>query len=397
MSEENKRIYLASPHMGGLEEMFVKEAFDTNWIAPLGANVDGFEKELSEYVGSKTGAALASGTAAIHMALKAVGIKKGDKVFCSSLTFAASCNPIIYEGGIPVFIDSEPESHNMSPVALEKAFKAYEEKGEMPKAVIVVNLYGQSADMDKIIEICKKYNVPIIEDAAESLGATYKGKYSGTFGEYGIYSFNGNKIITTSGGGMLVSNNEEGIAKVRFWSTQARDKARHYEHTELGYNYRMSNIVAGIGRGQLRVLEDRIAKKKEIFETYKEAFKEIEDIEMMPVCEYGEPNYWLTTITLNENSKVKPLDIILALERENIESRLIWKPMHIQPYYKEYDFYSHNDEDEVSVSEDIFNRGVCLPSDTKMSDHDMDRVIGIIKNLFQKEMNEIYCKKVVLV
>ena len=382
MSEENKRIYLASPHMGGLEEVFVKEAFDTNWIAPLGANVDGFEKELSEYVGSKTGAALSSGTAAIHMALKAVGVKKGDKVFCSSLTFAASCNPIIYEGGIPVFIDSEPESHNMSPVALEKAFKAYEEKREMPKAVIVVNLYGQSADMDKIIEICKKYNVPIIEDAAESLGATYKGKHSGTFGEYGIYSFNGNKIITTSGGGMLVSNNEEGIAKVRFWSTQARDKARHYEHTELGYNYRMSNIVAGIGRGQLRVLEDRIAKKKEIFETYKEAFKEIEDIEMMPVCEYGEPNYWLTTITLNENSKVKPLDIILALEKENIESRPIWKPMHIQPYYKEYDFYSHNDEEEISVSEDIFNRGVCLPSDTKMTKEEQERVIKIIKELF---------------
>lgn len=397
MSEENKRIYLASPHMGGLEEVFVKEAFDTNWIAPLGANVDGFEKELSEYVGSKTGAALASGTAAIHMALKAVGVKKGDKVFCSSLTFAASCNPIIYEGGIPVFIDSEPESHNMSPVALEKAFKAYEEKEEMPKAVIVVNLYGQSADMDKIIEICKKYNAPIIEDAAESLGATYKGKHSGTFGDYGIYSFNGNKIITTSGGGMLVSNNEEGIAKVRFWSTQARDKARHYEHTQLGYNYRMSNIVAGIGRGQLRVLEDRIAKKKEIFETYKEAFKDIEDIEMMPVCEYGKPNYWLTTITLNEKSKVKPLDIILALEKENIESRPIWKPMHIQPYYKEYDFYSHNDEDKVSVSEDIFNRGICLPSDTKMSNHDMDRVIRIIKNLFQKEINEIDNKKEVLV
>lgn len=397
MSEENKRIYLASPHMGGLEEVFVNEAFDTNWIAPLGANVDSFEKELSEYVGIKTGAALASGTAAIHMALKAFGVKRGDKVFCSSLTFAASCNPIIYEGGIPVFIDSEPESHNMSPVALEKAFKAYEENGEMPKAVIVVNLYGQSADMDKIIKMCKKYNVPIIEDAAESLGATYKGKQSGTFGDYGIYSFNGNKIITTSGGGMLVSNNEEGIAKVRFWSTQARDKARHYEHTELGYNYRMSNIVAGIGRGQLRVLEDRIAKKKEIFETYKEAFKDIEDIEMMPVCEYGEPNYWLTTITLSENSKVKPLDIILALEKENIESRPIWKPMHTQPYYKEYEFYSHNDEEEISVSEDIFNRGVCLPSDTKMSDHDMDRVIGIIKNLFQKEINEIDGKKEVLV
>lgn len=382
MAEENKRIYLASPHMGGLEEVFVKEAFDTNWIAPLGANVDGFEKELSEYVGIKTGAALSSGTAAIHMALKAIGIKRGDKVFCSSLTFAASCNPIIYENGIPVFIDSEPESYNMSPVALKRAFKDFEEKGEMPKAVIVVNLYGQSADMDKIMGICKRYNVPIIEDAAESLGATYKGKYSGTFGEYGVYSFNGNKIITTSGGGMLVSNNEEGIEKVRFLSTQARDKARHYEHTELGYNYRMSNIVAGIGRGQLRVLEDRIARKKEIFETYKEAFKDIEDIEMMPICEYGEPNYWLTTITLNENSKVKPLHIILALEKENIESRPIWKPMHIQPYYKGYDFYSHNDYGKIIVSEDIFNRGVCLPSDTKMTKEEQERVIEIIKNLF---------------
>lgn len=384
MVGENKSIYLSSPHMGGMEEVFVKEAFDTNWIAPLGANVDGFEKELSEYVGCKTGAALSSGTAAIHMALKAIGIKKEDKVFCSSLTFAASCNPIIYEGGIPVFIDSEPESWNMSPVALEKALKSCEEKGEMPKAVIVVNLYGQSANMDEIMEICKKYNVPIIEDAAESLGATYKGKYSGTFGEYGIYSFNGNKIITTSGGGMLVSNNEEGIEKVRFWSTQARDKARHYEHTELGYNYRMSNVVAGIGRGQLIVLEERIDKKKEIFEAYKEAFKAIKDIEMMPICEYGEPNYWLTTIKLKECSKVKPLDIILALEKENIEARPIWKPMHIQPYYKECDFYSHNEGGKISVSEDIFNRGVCLPSDTKMSKEDQERVIKIIKNLYEK-------------
>ena len=382
MSEEKKRIYLASPHMGGLEEAFVKEAFDTNWIAPLGANVDGFERELAEYVGIKNGAALSSGTAAIHMALKAIGVKRGDKVFCSSLTFAASCNPIVYEGAIPVFIDSEPESQNMSPIALEKAFKDFEKKGEMPKAVIVVNLYGQSADMDKILEICNRYNVPVIEDAAESLGATYKGKHSGTFGEYGIYSFNGNKIITTSGGGMLVSNNEEGINKVRFWSTQAREKARHYEHKELGYNYRMSNIVAGIGRGQLRVLEDRVAKKKEIFERYKEGFKDIEDIEMMPVCEYGEPNYWLTTITLKENSRVKPLDIILALEKENIESRPIWKPMHMQPYYEKCDFYSHKEEGEISISEDIFNRGVCLPSDTKMTKEEQERVINIIKELF---------------
>lgn len=382
MSEEKRRIYLASPHMGGLEEEFVKEAFSTNWIAPLGPNVDGFEKELAEFVGVTSAAALVSGTSAIHMALKAIGVEKGDKVFCSSLTFAASCNPIIYENGIPVFIDSEPESHNMSPIALEKAFKECEGLGEMPKAVIVVNLYGQSADMYKILEICNKYKVPVIEDAAESLGATYKEKYSGTFGEYGIFSFNGNKIITTSGGGMLVSNNEEKIKKVRFWSTQSRENERHYEHKELGFNYRMSNVVAGIGRGQLRVLEERIAKKKEIFETYREAFKEISDIEMMPVCEYGEPNYWLTTITLKENSKVKPIDIILALEKENIESRPIWKPMHIQPYYKEYNFYSHNEEG-ISVSEDIFNRGVCLPSDTKMTESEQKRVIEIIKGLFK--------------
>lgn len=382
MSEEKRRIYLASPHMGSLEEEFVKEAFSTNWIAPLGPNVDGFEKELAEFVGVTSAAALVSGTSAIHMALKAIGVEKEDKVFCSSLTFAASCNPIIYENGIPVFIDSEPESHNMSPIALEKAFKECERLGEMPKAVIVVNLYGQSADMDKILELCNKYKVPVIEDAAESLGATYKGKYSGTFGEYGIFSFNGNKIITTSGGGMLVSNNEEKIKKVRFWSTQSRENERHYEHKELGFNYRMSNVVAGIGRGQLRVLEDRIAKKKEIFETYREAFKEISDIEMMPVCEYGEPNYWLTTITLKENSKVKPLDIILALEKENIESRPIWKPMHIQPYYKEYDFYSHNEEG-ISIAEDIFNRGICLPSDTKMTENEQKRVIEIIKGLFK--------------
>lgn len=382
MSEEKRRIYLASPHMGGLEEEFVKEAFSTNWIAPLGPNVDGFEKELAEFVGVTSAAALVSGTSAIHMALKAIGVEKGDKVFCSSLTFAASCNPIIYENGIPVFIDSEPESHNMSPLALEKAFKDCERLGEMPKAVIVVNLYGQSADMDKILELCNKYKVPVIEDAAESLGATYKGKHSGTFGEYGIFSFNGNKIITTSGGGMLVSNNEEKIRKVRFWSTQSRENERHYEHKELGFNYRMSNVVAGIGRGQLRVLEERIAKKKEIFETYREAFKEIRDIEMMPICEYGEPNYWLTTITLKENSKVKPIDIILALEKENIESRPIWKPMHIQPYYKEYDFYSHNEEG-ISIAEDIFNRGICLPSDTKMTENEQKIVIEIIKGLFK--------------
>ncbi len=382
MSEENKRIYLASPHMGGMEKKFVQEAFDTNWIAPLGPNVNNFEKEIEDYIGVKSAAALVSGTSAIHMALKALGIKEGDRVFCSSLTFAASCNPIIYEKGEPIFIDSEPESWNISPLALKKAFLECEKECKLPKAVIVVHLYGQSADMDKIKKICSEYNVPIIEDAAESLGATYKGIQTGTIGDYGIYSFNGNKIITTSGGGMLVSSNEDKINKVKFWITQARDNARHYEHTEIGYNYRMSNVIAGIGRGQLRVLDERIAKKKEIFETYKEAFKDIKDIEMMPICKYGEPNYWLSCMTINEDSKVKPIDVILALEEENIESRPIWKPMHIQPLYNGYKFFNHNDYGKA-VSELIFDNGLCLPSDTKNTEEDMERIINIIKNLFK--------------
>ena len=379
MSKE--KIYLSSPHMGGEEKKYIEEAFRDNWVAPLGPNVNNFEKELAEYVGISDAAALSSGTAAIHLALKLVGISRNDKVFCSSLTFAASCNPIIYEGAEPVFIDSEPESWNMSPKALEKAFEDANKNNDLPKAVIVVNLYGQSADMDSIINICNKYDVPIIEDAAESLGATYKGKYSGTFGKFGIYSFNGNKIITTSGGGMLISNDVDAIKKARFWSTQSRDNRRYYHHTELGYNYRMSNIVAGIGRGQLKVLKDRVQKKKEIFETYKNAFKDIKDIEMMPICEYGESNYWLTTITINNTSKVTPIDIIEALEKENIESRNIWKPMHMQTYYAKCKFYSHLDNNK-SISEDIFNRGVCLPSDTKMKDKDINRVINIIKELF---------------
>lgn len=382
IKKENKRIYLASPHMGGLEETFVKEAFDTNWVAPLGPNVNNFEKEIAEYVGIDHASALVSGTSAIHLAIKLLGIKPGDVVFCSSLTFAASCNPIIYEGAEPVFIDAEYESLNMSPIALKNAFKAYSEKGKLPRAVIVVHLYGQSANMDEIMAICNEYNVPVIEDAAESLGATYKGKQTGTIGKYGIYSFNGNKIITTSGGGMLVSNDEEGIKKSRFWATQARDNERYYQHTELGYNYRMSNIVAGIGRGQLRVLDERIAKKKYIYEKYKEAFKDIADIEMANICEYGEPNYWLSVALLSPESKVKPLDIILALEEENIESRHIWKPMNMQPFYEKYDFFKADNNDEISVGEDIFNRGICLPSDTKMSDEEINRIIKIIKGLF---------------
>lgn len=378
--EKKSRIYLSSPHMGGMEKDFVNEAFDTNWIAPLGPNVNNFEKELSEYVGAKGGAALSSGTSAIHMALKAVGVKTGDLVFCSSLTFSASCNPIIYEKAIPVFIDSEKESWNMCPKALEKAFIWTEEEKKLPKAVIVVHLYGQPANMDKILEVCNKYNVPIIEDSAESLGATYKNKQTGTFGEYGIFSFNGNKIITTSGGGMLVSDNLERLEKVRFWSTQARENERHYEHKELGYNYRMSNIVAGIGRGQLRVLEERIEKKKWIYDYYKKAFKDIKEIQMQPICDDRKSNYWLSCITLNEKSKIKPLDIIIALEKENIEARNIWKPMHMQPYYKEFKFFKLGDK---SVSEEIFENGLCLPSDSKNTEEDMERVVKIIRELFE--------------
>ena len=368
--------------MGGLEESFIKEAFDTNWIAPLGPNVNNFEKEVAEYVGIKDAAALVSGTSAIHLAIKLLGIKEGDTVFCSDLTFAASCNPIMYEKATPVFIDSEYESFNMSPIALKKAFECYEKKGILPKAVIVVHLYGQAANMDEIMEICNKYNVPVIEDAAESLGATYKGQQTGTFGKYGIYSFNGNKIITTSGGGMLVSNDDEAIKKARFWSTQSRDNARYYKHTELGYNYRMSNIVAGIGRGQIRILNERIAQKKYIYEKYKEAFKDIPDIEMANICDYGKPNYWLSVATINIESKVKPIDIILKLEENNIESRHVWKPMHMQPYYEKYDFFSSFSYHGISVSEDIFNRGICLPSDTKMNEEEINRVIEIIKDLF---------------
>lgn len=375
---ENKKIYLASPHMSdeGYEQEYVKEAFDTNWIAPLGENVNEFEKGIQEYVQVKSAAALTAGTAAIHMALKALEVKEGDIVFCSSLTFSASANPIIYQNATPVFIDSEEETWNMSPEALEKAFEKYPN----PKAVIVVHLYGNPAKMDEIMEICNKHNVHIIEDAAESLGSTYKNKHTGTFGKYGVYSFNGNKIITTSGGGMLVSNDEEKIQKVRFWATQARDKAPYYQHTEIGYNYRMSNIVAGIGRGQLKVLEERVDEKTKIYNTYKEAFKDIKEIKMQPISYGTRPNHWLSVITLDKNSKVTPTDIIKALEKENIESRRVWKPMNIQPIFEKYDFIKVK---EKSVAEDLFERGVCLPSDTKMIEKDMQRVIETVKKLFK--------------
>ena len=374
----NKKIYLASPHMSdeGYEREYVKEAFDTNWIAPLGENVNKFEEELAKYVGTKHAAALSAGTAAIHMAFKALDVKQGDIVFCSDLTFSATANPITYQNATPVFIDSEKETWNMDSKALEKAFEKYPQ----PKAVIVVYLYGTPGKIDEIKAICDKHGVPLVEDAAESLGATYKGKETGTFGKYGIYSFNGNKIITTSGGGMLVSEDEERIAKVRFWATQSREKARHYEHKEIGYNYRMSNIVAGIGRGQLKVLDLRIKQKTEIYNRYKDAFKDITDIELQPTPVETKPNHWLTAITVKADSKVKPLDIMEALEKENIESRPVWKPMHMQPVFKENDFIKVK---ENAVSEDLFERGVCLPSDTKMTEDEQNRVIEIIKKLWK--------------
>lgn len=368
-----EKIWLSSPHMSeeGYEMEFVKEAFDTNWIAPLGPNVNQFEKEVAKYVGTSDAAALVSGTSALHLALKAAGVGTGDIVFCQSLTFSASANPIIYEKAIPVFIDSDYQTWNMCPVALEKAFNKYPNV----KAVMVVHLYGMAADMDEIVALCKKYKVKLIEDAAESLGTTYKGKQTGSFGDYGIFSFNGNKIITTSGGGMLVSNNEDSIKKARFWSTQSRENERHYEHKDLGFNYRMSNVVAGIGRGQMKVLEKRVAKKREIYFKYKEAFSNISEIQMMPMNEWNKPNCWLSSLTIT--GKVKPLDVMISLEQENIEARPLWKPMHLQPFFSEFDFVGEG------ISEDLFLRGLCLPSDTKMTEEQQDRVISIVKGLFE--------------
>lgn len=380
MTNMSKKILLASPHMSdeGYEQQFIKEAFDTNWIAPLGENVNKFEEEIANYVGVKTGAVLSAGSAAIHLGLKALNVKQGDIVFCSSLTFSATCNPIIYQNATPVFIDSEYETWNMDPLALEKAFEKYPN----PKAVIVVHLYGTPAKMDEIIKICKKHNVPLIEDAAESLGSIYNGQQTGTFGEYGVFSFNGNKIITTSGGGMLVSNNEDGIKKVRFWATQSKEPVRHYEHKEIGYNYRMSNICAGIGRGQLKVLDKRIEKKTEIYNKYKNELEKVKEIKMQPIPKNTKPNHWLSVITIDKDSKVKPLNIMETLEKENIDSRPVWKPMHLQPVFKGYDFITAKN-DGTSVSEDLFNRGVCLPSDTKMTEEEQERVIDIIKKCFE--------------
>lgn len=377
------RIFLSPPHMSGNEQKYINEAFETNWIAPLGPNVDAFEKELAEYVGSKGAAAVSSGTAAIHLALRLLDVQQGDRVFCSSLTFIASANPILYQGAEPVFIDSEPDTWNMSPLALERAMEAAKKEGKLPKAVVVVNLYGQSAKMDEILAICNHYQVPVVEDAAESLGSTYKGKKSGTFGKFGIYSFNGNKIITTSGGGMLVSDDVEALQKARFLATQARDPAPHYQHSQVGYNYRMSNIVAGIGRAQLEVLDERVKARRAIFDRYVQALGDIEGIHFMPELEGTMSNRWLTTLTIDQQALgMTPMDIINALAAENIEARPVWKPLHLQPLFDGVQYYPH--EEGWSVSDELFANGICLPSGSSMTAEEQNRVIDVFLHAIQR-------------
>ena len=373
------KIYLSSPTMHGEEMKYIQEAFDTNWVAPLGSNVTSFEEEFSDYLGEGVHtAALSSGSGAIHLAMIIAGIKRDDIVFGSDLTFAATVNPISYLGARPVFIDSEEETWNMDPKALEKAFEKYPDA----KAVISANLYGTPAKLDEIVEICRSHGVLFIEDAAESLGAKLHGRQTGLFGDIGIFSFNGNKIITTSGGGMLVSADAAKAKKATFLATQAREPARYYEHKEIGFNYRMSNVVAGIGRGQLQHLDEHIARKKEIYRCYQEAFRDIDAIRMNPYAADSDPNFWLSCITVDPKSSVRPVAIMEALDAANIESRPIWKPMHMQPVYAGYDLIATREG--VSVSEEIYENGMCLPSDIKNTPADMDKIIKIVRGCFGK-------------
>ena len=366
--------------MSGREKRYLEQAFLSNWIAPLGPHVDEFESKLADYLGVEGALALSSGTAALHLSLLLEGIKRGDRVFCSALTFAATANPILYVEAQPVFIDVEPESWNMSPSALKRTLEDAEIEGQLPKAVIVVNLYGQSADMEPIVDLCRQYGVALIEDAAESLGATYKDKMSGSFGRYGILSFNGNKIITTSGGGALVSDDLAALKRARYLASQARQPARHYEHTEVGYNYRMSNLLAAVGRGQLEMLTERVEARRRIFERYREALVNVAGFEFMPEAAYGRSTRWLTTLTVDpEVSRTSRDYIIDALEKENIEARPVWKPMQLQPLYRNCPYYPHSDN--VSVSEKLFQNGLCLPSGSGMREDEQARVIDCIRRL----------------
>jgi pyridoxal phosphate-dependent aminotransferase EpsN len=381
------RIYLSPPHMTGNELTYIKDAFHTNWIAPLGPNVDAFEKEIATYVGVRGAVAVSSGTAAIHLALSLLRVQRGDRVFCSTLTFVASANPILYQGAEPVFIDSEPDTWNMSPQALERALRDAAFEGSLPKAVIVVNLYGQSAKMDEIVSICNQYEVPIIEDAAESLGSGYKGKASGTFGKFGVYSFNGNKIITTSGGGMLISNDVDSLQKARFLATQARDPAPHYQHSEIGFNYRMSNILAGVGRAQLQVLDSRVKAKKQIFERYAQHLAHLPGIQFMPELENTHSNRWLTTLTIKEeDAGVSVTRLLEAMAEENIEARPVWKPLHLQPLFKEAKYYPHHETEHVAAQ--LFQKGLCLPSGSNLTEADQLRVIHSMKTALDKPLKK---------
>lgn len=375
----NTKIWLSSPHMGGNELKYIHEAFENNWVAPLGANVDGFEADLERFLGSGVKVStLSAGTAALHLALIQCGVQAGDEVICQSMTFSASANPIAYLGATPVFVDSEPETWNICPKALEEAITDRIAKGKMPKAIVAVSLYGMPFKVDEVLSIAQKYDIPLVEDAAEALGSTYKGKACGTFGRFGVLSFNGNKIITTSGGGALVCHTQQEKDKTVFLSTQARDNAPHYQHSEIGYNYRMSNISAGIGRGQMEVLPERIKARREMHTFYQDLFKDIDGVDVFtePSADYYS-NHWLSAIVINpEKTGRMREDLRLAFLEENIESRPLWKPMHLQPVFKTSPYYGG------SVSENLFNNGLCLPSGSNLTDEDKERIAQVVKNIF---------------
>ncbi|NWF93992.1 MAG: aminotransferase class I/II-fold pyridoxal phosphate-dependent enzyme [Syntrophaceae bacterium] len=373
-----KRIYLSPPHLDGRERELLLQAYDSNWITTLGPHVDAFEEEMCRKIGMKHAVALGSGTAALHLALLMLGIGRGDLVLCSDLTFAASANVIRYCGAEPVFIDSDRSTWNMDSGLLEEELDACAKKGKLPRVAIVVDIYGQCADYDPIVKTCAKYGIPIVEDAAEALGATYRGTYAGRFGAMGIFSFNGNKIITTSGGGMLVSDNVKYIEQARFLSTQARDPAPHYQHSHIGYNYRLSNLLAAIGRGQLARLDEKVAKKRSINEYYRNSLGDLSGIEFMPEAPYGTSNCWLTVILIAPEKFGSDRETVrLALEAEDIESRPIWKPMHLQPVFKDCRIRGG------SVSENLFERGLCLPSGTQMTEGDLERVTKVIRDCYK--------------
>jgi pyridoxal phosphate-dependent aminotransferase EpsN len=374
----NKPILLSTPHLGERELEFVREAFLTNWIAPVGPHLDAFEREFCQVIGTGGAAAVSSGTAALHLALRLVGVEAGDEVFCSTLTFIASASPITYLGAKPVLIDSDRHSWNLDPQLFCETLDRRAKLGKLPKAVILVHLYGQSADIEPILKACDRYDIPLIEDAAEALGATYQGRSPGTFGKIGIFSFNGNKIITTSGGGMLVADDPDLVAKARFLATQARDPAPHYQHSEIGYNYRLSNVLAGIGRGQLLVLEERVAARRRNFETYQEAIGKLPGIEFMPEAAFGKSTRWLTCITIDPDLfGCDREQVRLALAAEQIEARPVWKPLHLQPAFADCEYIGG------TVAEDLFDRGLCLPSGSNLTTQDLERVIRAIEGVFR--------------